>query len=448
MRRSCSPQEWAQRDVLRKIGALLRHDLGLRPGRFLGSADRPRRARRGSPPDELSSASCTAPCRTSPVSNHEPQGDYILVTTGGGGDGADLIDNVLSAYQGDDGMPLPGAGGAGPVHADARAPRSCCGQRPRRCRAIDIIEFDNRLENLIAGARAVVGMGGYNTFCEVLSFDKPALMVPRDRAARGAAHAGPARRRARAHRHAAARGGRGSRASWPAALRSARRPAAAVARAAGRSRSTASTTSASVVGDWIRQRSPQRLRVDRGARSDAPSMADKIVVILKGYPRLSETFIAQELLGLERAGHASRLVCAAPARPTANAIRCTTRSGRRSTICPNISMTSRGACCEPGGRCGGSPATGRRGGRFSPISARDRTRNRVRRFGQALVLAAEMPPGASWLHAHFIHTPGLGHGLCEPDDGSGLDLFGPCQGHLDHARMGARARSSRRAAGS
>ncbi len=28
----------------------------------------------------------------------------------------------------------------------------------------------------------------------------------------------------------------------------------------------------------------------------------KIVVLLKGYPRLSETFIAQELLGLERAG--------------------------------------------------------------------------------------------------------------------------------------------------
>lgn len=28
----------------------------------------------------------------------------------------------------------------------------------------------------------------------------------------------------------------------------------------------------------------------------------KIVVLLKGYPRLSETFIAQELLGLEKAG--------------------------------------------------------------------------------------------------------------------------------------------------
>ncbi|MFX8466388.1 hypothetical protein ABTL61_19210, partial [Acinetobacter baumannii] len=25
----------------------------------------------------------------------------------------------------------------------------------------------------------VVAMGGYNTFCEILSFDKPALLVPR-----------------------------------------------------------------------------------------------------------------------------------------------------------------------------------------------------------------------------------------------------------------------------
>jgi glycosyltransferase involved in cell wall biosynthesis len=36
---------------------------------------------------------------------------------------------------------------------------------------------------------------------------------------------------------------------------------------------------------------------------------------------------------------------------------------------------------------------------------RDFTRNRVRRFGQALVLAAEWPQDAGWLHAHFAHTP-------------------------------------------
>ena len=44
---------------------------------------------------------------------------------------------------------------------------------------IEVIEFDNRMEELIAGAKAVVAMGGYNTYCEILSFDKPALIVPR-----------------------------------------------------------------------------------------------------------------------------------------------------------------------------------------------------------------------------------------------------------------------------
>jgi glycosyltransferase involved in cell wall biosynthesis len=36
---------------------------------------------------------------------------------------------------------------------------------------------------------------------------------------------------------------------------------------------------------------------------------------------------------------------------------------------------------------------------------REPTRNRIRRFGQAAVLAAEFPSDADWLHAHFIHTP-------------------------------------------
>src|SRR5262249_20455054 len=36
-----------------------------------------------------------------------------------------------------------------------------------------------RLEALVARAAGVVAMGGYNTFCEILSFDKPALILPR-----------------------------------------------------------------------------------------------------------------------------------------------------------------------------------------------------------------------------------------------------------------------------
>ena len=37
---------------------------------------------------------------------------------------------------------------------------------------------------------------------------------------------------------------------------------------------------------------------------------------------------------------------------------------------------------------------------------RDRTSNRIRRFGQAMVLAAELPIDFTFLYGHFIHTPG------------------------------------------
>src|SRR4029077_1940393 len=37
--------------------------------------------------------------------------------------------------------------------------------------------------------------------------------------------------------------------------------------------------------------------------------------------------------------------------------------------------------------------------------ARDPTPNRIRGFGQALVLAAELPRDIGHLHAHFLHTP-------------------------------------------
>jgi predicted glycosyltransferase len=109
---------------------------------------------------------------------HRPD-DYILVTTGGGGDGADLVHDVIHAYQQDPGLSheaLVVLGPYMPARKRDRLIRKAAGI-PR----IRIIEFDNRMEELILGAKAVVAMGGYNTFCEILSFDKPALIVPRMR---------------------------------------------------------------------------------------------------------------------------------------------------------------------------------------------------------------------------------------------------------------------------
>jgi predicted glycosyltransferase len=41
------------------------------------------------------------------------------------------------------------------------------------------VTFDSHLESLMQEATAVVAMGGYNTFCEVLSMNKRALIIPR-----------------------------------------------------------------------------------------------------------------------------------------------------------------------------------------------------------------------------------------------------------------------------
>src|SRR6202012_4099657 len=51
--------------------------------------------------------------------------------------------------------------------------------RAARLPKLRTITFDAHLEALTALAKGVVAMGGYNTFCEILSFDKPALILPR-----------------------------------------------------------------------------------------------------------------------------------------------------------------------------------------------------------------------------------------------------------------------------
>ncbi len=121
----------------------------------------------------------SAPCAPSPV---EPltalgSGPYILVTAGGGGDGAALVDWVLSAYEHDPAIPWRALVVFGPfMHSSVQAGFR---ERVARLDAVEAITFDANLEAAMTGAAGIVAMGGYNTFCEILSFDKPALIVPR-----------------------------------------------------------------------------------------------------------------------------------------------------------------------------------------------------------------------------------------------------------------------------
>jgi predicted glycosyltransferase len=102
---------------------------------------------------------------------------FLLVTPGGGGDGDALVDLVLAAYEHDPEIPLPALVVFGPFMAPEQ--RAAFAARAAQLPKVEAITFNARLEGLIARASAVVAMGGYNTFCEILSFDKPALIMPR-----------------------------------------------------------------------------------------------------------------------------------------------------------------------------------------------------------------------------------------------------------------------------
>lgn len=131
----------------------------------------------------------------------------------------------------------------------------------------------------------------------------------------------------------------------------------------------------------------------------------KIAIVLKGYPRLSETFIAQEILGLERRGLPLHLVSLRhPTDPARHPIhdeiaspllylpeylhhepRRTLTAWRRAARLPGYAAARAAAAAD---------------------FRRDPTRNRLRRFGQASVLAAELGDTVTHVHAHFLHTPG------------------------------------------
>jgi predicted glycosyltransferase len=102
---------------------------------------------------------------------------FFLVTTGGGADGAMLVDWVLRAYEFDRSLDIPAKIVLGPFMGTSQ--QTGFMERVARLKNVEAIAFEANMESLIQRATAVIAMGGYNTFCEILSFDKRALIVPR-----------------------------------------------------------------------------------------------------------------------------------------------------------------------------------------------------------------------------------------------------------------------------
>lgn len=149
-----------------------------------------------------------------------------------------------------------------------------------------------------------------------------------------------------------------------------------------------------------------------GTRAEsAPGGGETIALVLKGYPRLSETFIAQEIHALERRG--VRLTVVSLRRPT---------DGKTHPVHAAIRAPVRYLpeylYQEPLRLWRGWRVARRLPGYRAALRVwlhdwrRDPTPNRGRRFGQALVLAAELGSMAPAdrpirrLYAHFLHTPG------------------------------------------
>ncbi len=102
---------------------------------------------------------------------------YLLITAGGGGDGVQMIDWVLRAYEARRDLPWHGLFVLGPFMSQEDTEQFR--DRIDKLEHASLITFDNNMESLMTHAEGVVAMGGYNTFCEILSLNKRALIVPR-----------------------------------------------------------------------------------------------------------------------------------------------------------------------------------------------------------------------------------------------------------------------------
>lgn len=146
----------------------------------------------------------------------------------------------------------------------------------------------------------------------------------------------------------------------------------------------------------------------RGQASRRPVLTDlkapRLAIALKGYPRLSETFIAQEFLGLQQRGIDYQLwSLRRPYDDRTHPI--------HSQITAPVHYLQEYLHEEPARVWRSWRIARRLPGYRAALAAwrrdlwRDPSRNRVRRFGQACVMAAELEPSIAFLYVHFLHTP-------------------------------------------
>ncbi|HYJ47849.1 MAG TPA: glycosyltransferase [Pyrinomonadaceae bacterium] len=103
---------------------------------------------------------------------------HVLVTTGGGGDGNQMIEAYLEGLSS---LPRNVALKSTVVFGPQMSPETRAGFLERFGYLTDVTfsDFEADLTELYASADIVVAMAGYNTVCELLSFGRHAILVPR-----------------------------------------------------------------------------------------------------------------------------------------------------------------------------------------------------------------------------------------------------------------------------
>ena len=170
-------QEWAKTDMVRKINELYNRIWVYGPDTFwnpLQGFDLPQ-----SMQDKMAYTGFLDREAFNMPDDEGPQvpENYILATAGGGGDGVALMEQILAAREHDRSNDFPVVMVLGPfMKTDSRERIRL---RASGLANITVLDFESQMEVLIRNASAIVGMCGYNTFCEAMSFDKRALFVPR-----------------------------------------------------------------------------------------------------------------------------------------------------------------------------------------------------------------------------------------------------------------------------
>ncbi|MDW4499707.1 glycosyltransferase family 4 protein [Sulfitobacter sp. D35] len=132
--------------------------------------------------------------------------------------------------------------------------------------------------------------------------------------------------------------------------------------------------------------------------------APALAILVKGWPRLSETFIAQELAALEDGGlgfdiWSLRHPTDTKTHPLHDRLKA------RVFYLPEYLHQEPRRVLHGLRHARKLPGFSEAWRVFRADLTRDRSRNRVRRFGQACVLARELPSDVRGLYAHFLHTP-------------------------------------------